>query len=269
MTDQPMSTWKRIAIRAVFGGIGLVIGAAAIIGALIWYSNRPKPTPSWNETALTATFDQLEYTGIALEHQSAYSLAFSYNVKNNTKGTYNLNKTEWQPLAVLTDNKTLSNTFGDEQAGDMRITAPNFIPADGIGRLTVHIDYYFPPDFPAKDRDDFEKVLTPLNAQLKQMEGIALFDDENHYRIDLPSGWAKVPAVNEGTKPIIDPSLKINSGTSDLAPCPSRDPMGVLTDKRCQPPAPKPGTPSCPASDPAGLHTKTSCTPLPGLETTR
>jgi len=269
MADQPMTTWKRIAIRAVFGGIGFATGAAAIIGALAWYADRPKPAPPWNETALTATFDQMEYTGIAPEHQGAYSLAFSYNVKNNTKGTYNLNTAALKPLAVLTDNKALSNTFSDEQAGDMRIAGPNFIPPDGIGRLTVQIDYYFPSDFPAKDRDDFEKVLTPLDSQLKQMEGIALFDDENHYRIDLPSGWANVPGVKEGTKSNIDPSLKTNSGTSDLVPCPSNDPLGVLTDKRCQPPAPRPDAPSCPASDPAGLYTKTPCTPLPGRETTQ
>lgn len=263
MTDQSLTTWKKIAIRAVFGGIGLAIGAAAVIGAIIWYSDRPKPAPPWNETALTATFDQMEYTGIAFEHQGAYSLALSYNVKNNTKSTYDLNTATLKALAVLTDNKALSNTFSDE-AGDMRIVGPDFIPPDGVGRVTVHIDYYFPPDFPAKDRGDFDRVLTPLDGQLKQMGGIAIFDGENHYRIDLPSGWANTPGVKDGTKPDIDPRLKKNAITSGLAPCPSNDPLGVFSDKRCQPAAPKPGASPCPASDPAGLYAKTPCTPLPG-----
>jgi hypothetical protein len=52
----PMKTWKKIAVRAVFGRIGFAVGAAAIVGAAIWYSGRSTPPPSWNATALKANF---------------------------------------------------------------------------------------------------------------------------------------------------------------------------------------------------------------------
>ena len=234
MADEPIKTWKKIAIRAIFGGIGFAIGAAAIIGAVIWYSGRPAPAPQWDANALTATFDTIEYSGRAFNHDDAYSLALSYNVKNNTKTTYNLNSPTLKTMALLTDGKAFSNTFDYEQVGDFRLVGPDVIPPDGVGRLTVHVDFYFPSNFSAKDRDDFGKVITPLDGQLKQMGGFVIFDNNNHYRINLPSGWAENPGVKDGTQPYIDPAL-LKKKTAELPPCPENDPLGLNAKSKCAP----------------------------------
>jgi hypothetical protein len=36
--------------------------SAALIGGLIWYNQRPKPAPNWNEQAVKETFNELTET---------------------------------------------------------------------------------------------------------------------------------------------------------------------------------------------------------------
>ena len=96
-----LSVGKRIAIRAFFGGIGLAIGAAAVIGSIVWYSNRPKPAPPWNSSALTASFAEMSFTTESTKTPYSFTVHFSYNVKNNTSGNYSFVTSELTPMALL------------------------------------------------------------------------------------------------------------------------------------------------------------------------
>jgi hypothetical protein len=263
-----MTTWKILAIRALFGGIGLAIGAAAIIGAVIWYSDRPNPPPSWNSTALKAKFNTMEFTGASSSSPNAYTVAFEYNVQNTTKATYEVNTSALTPMAILTEGKALSRTFSEYQSGDVVIDSPQFIPPGATGRMTVRVSYFYPQGFTTADKDNFEKSVGPLDQRLKELGSIVLFDGLNHYQIDLPSGWADSPGVKDGTKPDLDPSLlKRDKGATDLPPCPPSDPLGIVNDKRCKPPSPQKNAPPCPTNDPAGLRTESPCAPLSGAAT--
>ena len=263
MTDEPVKTWKNIAIRSLFGGVGFAMGAAAVVGVVVWYSDRPTPTPPWDTKSLKATFETMEYIGPS---KDTYTLAFKYNVQNTTNKTYEVNTAALTPMAVLIEGKALSKTFSDDQSGNVTIDAPEFIPPASAGRMTVRVSYSFPQEFSDADKNDFEKVVAPLDKRLKELDSIVLFDGLNHYQIDLPSGWAILPGVKEGTKPEIDPSLlKKKTNATDVPPCPSNDPLGII-GKSCQPQAPKAGAPPCPLSDPVGLYAKSPCTPRPARE---
>ncbi|MGH9757010.1 MAG: hypothetical protein ACRD4M_04685 [Candidatus Acidiferrales bacterium] len=210
MTDQALKTWKKIAIRAFFGGIGFVVGGAVIIGAFVWYSNRPSPPPSWNSKALKANFDAIEATGASSSSPNTYIVAFEYNVRNTTKTTYEVNPSALMPMALLAECKALSNSFGEYQSGEAIIEAPQIIPPGATGRMTVRVSYFYPQNFTTAEKKDLGKWSRSLDEQLKDLAGIVLFDRVNHYQIDLPSGWANLPGVKQGTKPNIDESRKNN-----------------------------------------------------------
>jgi hypothetical protein len=234
MTDQPNPTWKKIAIRAVFGGIGLAIGTAAIIAAGVWYSNRPKATPPWNSKALTAKYDTMEFTMGASDEKASYPVDFYYNVQNNTNQTYQFTPAGLTPLAVLTDGNALSKDFGHYQARAATIDGPPFIPPGATVRIGVRVYYFFPDEFTDADKQNVKKISGSLGHRTDELNGFVIFDEQNHYRIDLPKGW-------EDTKTKTDSA----SATSDAA------------------------LPTCPSSDPLGLLAKSKCAPLPARNTTQ
>jgi hypothetical protein len=234
MTSQPITIWKKIAIRAVFGGIGLGIGAVAIIGAAVWYPNRPKPTPPWNSKALTAKFDTMEFKIGASDETTSYPVDFYYNVQNNTNQTYQFTPAGLTPLAVLTRGNALSKDFGHYQASAATVDGPPFIPPGGTARIGIKVYYLFPDEFTDADKKNEKKLTESLGHRTDELNGFVIFDAQNHYRIDLPRGW-------EDTK------AKPDSASATR--------KGVL--------------PPCPSSDPLGLYAKSKCAPLPGRNTTQ
>jgi hypothetical protein len=63
MTDEPVKIWKEIAIRSLFGGIGFAIGAATVLSVVVWYSDRPIPTPPWGTKSLKARYNTMDFSG--------------------------------------------------------------------------------------------------------------------------------------------------------------------------------------------------------------
>lgn len=225
MTDQPLTTWKKIALRAVFGGIGLAVGAAAIIGVVIWYSNRPKPIPQWNSKALTAKFDSMEFTLGASDETTSYPVDFYYNVRNNTNQTYELTPADLTPLAVLASGNALSKDFGHYQSGAAAVDGPPFIPPGGTARIDIKVSYLFPDEFTNADKQSGKKIVENLGHRTDELNGFVIFDGQNHYRIDLPRGWVD-------TKSKTDTASTANNA---LPPCPANDPLGLYTKSRCTP----------------------------------
>lgn len=223
-----MTTWKKIAIRAFFGGIGLAIGAATIVGAVLWYSNQPKPTPPWDSKALTAKFDTMEFTVGASNETTSYPVEFYYNVQNNTNRTYQIAPADLTPLAVLTEGNALSKDFGHYQSGAATVDGPPFIPPGGTARVDIKVSYLFPDEFTDADKKNGKKIGGNLNVRTDELNGFVIFDEQNHYRIDLPRGW--------------EDTSKTGSAAKDALPsCPSNDPLGLYTKSKCAPlPASRP-----------------------------
>ena len=192
MTDPvAISLWKRIAIRSFFGGVGVAITLGIITGAAIWYQDRPK---QWNASALKATFDTLEIT---TAQPDGYPVDFYYNVKNNTNRNYSIEGVGLTTMAVLTDGNVLSKEFGHYQTSDASIQGPAFIPPGGTVRISVHISYRYPDNFKQADKEDGAKIMKGLDYRLRELSGFVIFDNTNHYRIDLPEGWKGWDSVKE------------------------------------------------------------------------
>jgi hypothetical protein len=198
MTDSPsISGWKKLAIRAFFAGAGFAITLAVSAGAALWYHNRPERPKPWNNTALKATFDTMDISASHWTDTYSYPVGFYYNVQNNTDTNYQFSGTTFTPMAVLSDGNVLSKEFGSRQDGNVTVDGPAFIPPGGTARITIRVSYYYPDGFTKADQADVKKVIASFNNRLKELNGLVLFNEENHYRINLPEGWKQMEGVKE------------------------------------------------------------------------
>jgi hypothetical protein len=195
-----MATWKRVALIAAGFGAGFAICAAIIAGAFYWYSNRPKP---WDNTALKGSFETM---GLSTNpQQDNYSIDFVYSIENTTRRNYEFHPKNITVFANLAEEfstasekkSTLSKDFGDYQKGAPIIDGPSFIPPQNRARFHIRVLYQYPGDFSEADKADINKVIKQVGRRLRFLKGIALFDQSNHYRIDLPKGWEGVEDQTE------------------------------------------------------------------------
>jgi hypothetical protein len=196
----PISGWKKLAIRSFFGGVGIAVALAIILGVFIWYDNRPERPKPWNAGALKAQWDTMEFTTGRSKDVEGYPVDFYYNLRNNTDRNYPFNGSTLTLMAVLTDGNALSKEFGHYQLGDATVDGPAFIPPSGTARIAVHVSYRYPDGFTQADKRDADKIVGNLDRRLRELSGFVVFDEQNHYRIDLPEGWKNDPGVKEGTK---------------------------------------------------------------------
>jgi hypothetical protein len=198
--ELPMTTWKRVVLIAAGFGAGFVVCAAVIAGTFYWYSTRPQP---WNNTALKASFETM---GLSTNPQQAnYSVDFVYTIENTTRRNYEFQPSNVTIFANLAEefssasqkNPSLSKDFGDYQKEDPTIDGPSFIPPQNRARFHIRVSYQYPNDFSEADKADINKVIKQVGKRLKELKGIVLFDQSNHYRIDLPKGWEDVENQTE------------------------------------------------------------------------
>jgi len=166
----------------------------------MWYENRPERPKPWNTSALKAQWDTMEFTTGGSKDVEGYPVVFYYNVRNNTDRNYSLNGSTLAVMAVLTDGNALSKEFGHYQLGDATVDGPAFIPPSGTARIAVHVSYFYPDEFTQADKKNVDKIIANFSYRLKELSGFVVFDEQNHYRIDLPEGWKNNPGVKEGTK---------------------------------------------------------------------
>ncbi|HYN14366.1 MAG TPA: hypothetical protein VES66_01080 [Terriglobales bacterium] len=124
----------------------------------------------------------------------SYEAEFLYVLENNTSSNYTLRPSD---LVVMgkQPGDVLSKEFGHYQASDVSITGPSFIPSRGKAKITVRVSYQYPDDFTTTDKASGEKLTQTFNRRLKEINGLVIFDEAKHYRIDLPEGWSNSPAV--------------------------------------------------------------------------
>jgi hypothetical protein len=200
MSDPPViSGWQKLAIRAFFAGIGFALAIAVITGAALWYHDRPEKPKPWNNSALKARFDTMTFTVGSTKDKYSYPTQFYYNVQNNTDRNYQFNGAALTTMAVLADGNVLSKEFGTYQSGDATVDGPAFIPPGGTARVTVKVSYFYPDEFTESDKNDPDKILPHFNRRLKELSGFVVFDEQNHYRIDLPEGWKQMNGVKDGS----------------------------------------------------------------------
>lgn len=182
-----LNTRKWLCIGAGFGA-GAVLMAALLLGGIAWYSSRPKP---WNSDAIKARYASLELT-TGLDN---LPVMFGYDLENKTATNYTVGDgSGLVVMATLAQGDILSEAFGQSPASSsVSVSGPPFIPPKGVGRITVRVVYDYPSEFTHNDKSNMDKVAKYVGRRLEEISGYALFDKSNDYRIDLPSGWQKIP----------------------------------------------------------------------------
>jgi hypothetical protein len=185
LSDGSASSWKRLAIRSLFGGMGLAVGLAAILGSYWWYASRPKPPKPWNAAAILATYDSVD-TG-----DENKGILFYYVLQNTTDNDFSVGSNDQPKLtAQLAREKSLA-AFDDF----LKIQLPIFLPARGRVRVFIEAPLEYTGKRPQSgatrdERRQFRKKLEDwLNSDHSNLDGFVLFDATNRYQINFPKGW--------------------------------------------------------------------------------
>jgi hypothetical protein len=180
--DGHIASWKRALLFGMSFGTGFALLLALLFGAATWYKSRPKP---WNTGAIKANYASLEFTN----NGETVDVDFGYDLENETQSNYLIDKGNLVVLARLSDTNSLSKSFGHYQASEPTIDAPAFIPAKGKVRIDVRIPYTYAGIAAPKDKDDFQQIGKYVRRRVEELAGLVIFDQENHYQIDMASGW--------------------------------------------------------------------------------
>jgi hypothetical protein len=176
--------WKNLLV------VGVAFGAAfaLVLGAILWFQSRPK---SWNTEAVKASYATLEF----LMDSDSVVVEFGYDLQNNTNRDYRIDNSHLVVLARLPDGDALSRKFGHYQYSDPSV-APTFLPARGKTRIILSVPYEYPFDLTPTERQEIDKVSPSVGRRLKELNGFVIFDQSEHYQIDLPKGWKEPANVN-------------------------------------------------------------------------
>ncbi len=154
----------------------------AVVGLWIWQSSRPKAQEPWNNKAIKATFTDLSMVTDA----DKFYFDFRYSLENTTEKDYTVPADAKLMLRVAKDM-----SFRD--IPEMTWEQGSFIPS----RQKVNIKVRLP--FPLSDfnisqkkLDDLKEMTQFADRRLAEMDGFALFDSADRYRVDFPNGWPDV-----------------------------------------------------------------------------
>jgi hypothetical protein len=174
--------WKRYIVLGITFGISFAIACALIFGVISWYKSRAKP---WNTNAITASYGTLEFSMPA----DGFIVEFGYDFQNNTTRNYDLLPSNIVLMAKLSEGDVLSKDFGHYQKGEATIEGPSFIPPKAKARVTIKVQYYYPSDFTAADKEDVQKVIKIVSRRVNELDGFVVFDNANHFQIVMSKGW--------------------------------------------------------------------------------
>jgi hypothetical protein len=179
-------------IAAVAAGITLALCIAA--ACALWYASRPKPSKPWNATALTVSSAPSFVT-----YGKELHIHLRYEVQNHTDNDYSIDKNQRVRVMGRYPNGSLTTPLEGDYTN---IEFPVFVPAQHTGMMTLEITGVIPVAQVAKQSDEeyHEQLRDVLNKSGGAFDGFTVFDEDNHYQIDLPR-W-------KNTKPEDKPQAK-------------------------------------------------------------
>jgi hypothetical protein len=140
--------------------------------------------------AITATYVGTEiatYVGTELKEidEAHATVFFSYDLENNTDIDYRLANGPGVFIAARRTDGSLS------QEEVLRLSYPTFLPAKQRVRIAIEdaISFAWPRESgPGSD----DKLKNFVRERLETITGFVLFDEADHFQVELPSGWATV-----------------------------------------------------------------------------
>jgi hypothetical protein len=180
-----MKPWKNILIRSAGFGGGFALVFGAIIGLVMWHTNRPKAPKPWDKHAISAEYDYVRPEG------EKDDLRFNYVLQNNTDLDY---RAESDAGIDITGKLKAEKEFSEFAGHYVTTEYPIFIPARSRVRCFLQIPYPYPVKEKSNSSVDERQQYTTevakyVTEQLGNLDGFVLFDSDKRYEIDFPSGW--------------------------------------------------------------------------------
>lgn len=194
MTEEIIKTWKSIALRSAFFGIGFSLILIIVTGGYIWYESRPKPQKPWDNNAIVAFYDYVD-TSKNPENKRD-EVVFYYTVENKTKTDYSIDsENDILLYAKLDKQKSISGGKPDEH---LNIAYPIIIPSNQRFKFPIRLFYVIdsikePLSGATKDeKKTYREILEKLiGEELSNLNGFIIYDKRDRYVIDFPAGWKK------------------------------------------------------------------------------
>jgi hypothetical protein len=159
---------------------GVVFALTVLLGGIYWYSTRPVPEKSWDVSAFTADGPP------DFRQDGDGYITFTYGVKNHTDRDFNEESNYRYKLLVVRPDKSLTNPIPTDK-GTASVETPVFIPAHQSGTIRIKIRASLARKAGLSDDAFQEELRKYLMAIMHGGEYFALFDEERHYRINLPA----------------------------------------------------------------------------------
>lgn len=177
-------------IAAAVAGITLALCIAA--ASVFWYATRPKPQKPWDDKAIVPTANT---AGFGPTDNKDYELVFTYQLKNSTLMDYSVDDSKSLKIVGLAENNVLTQPIPSDA---VVLSTPIFIPSQQTSAVGLRIKLPIPSKMASESDDAYhERLRSYLNDKISFNRGFAVFDEINHYRIDLPTWSRTTPAKNQ------------------------------------------------------------------------
>jgi hypothetical protein len=178
-----MSLGKKALVICASAGAALFLVLLLILGGAAFNSSPLKPSGSWNQNAIKAT-----YVGSQLRQidDTLAGLFLYYDFENNTDRDYRLADA---PGVVIMSRLKSDHSLSQEEL--IRLGYPAFLPANQRVRIAIVISYPFV--WPALGDPALENKLKDFVKQrLAKVEEFVLFDEVDRCQVQLPSVWQEL-----------------------------------------------------------------------------
>lgn len=169
----------------IAGSAGLTLLALGLLAnstSLFTHFNREQQA-NWNQATISAG-----YIGSQLKEidKTRSSLIISYDLENNTDTDYHLAD---GPGVVILSKLKSDGSYSQEQP--IRLAYPVFLPARQHARLAIEITQAF--NWPGEQEAGYlDKMRNFVKERLENVGEFVLFDQNNHWQLELPSGWEQL-----------------------------------------------------------------------------
>jgi hypothetical protein len=172
------NNWKTVLLRAAGFGGGFAIVAVLVLGAIFWWTSRPK---QWSDRSITAKPTQLimQQTGEELRFE------FRYAFTNHTNAEYALPSPDMGALM----RKLPKDGSLDKMDGATWDTTIRIPPQQSIG--VAFMLPYKSSDYntSAAELEPEAKLTQFAGARLKEIDGLVFFDYASKYKVEMPKNW--------------------------------------------------------------------------------
>jgi len=182
---------RKDALWIVGSAAAALLALSLITGTGSLFRRAHSQGPStWNQGTISAGYIGSQLKEIDKTHSA---LIISYDLENNTDSDYRL--TDGPGVVILSRLKS-DGSYSQEQT--IRLGYPVFLPARQHARLAIQITQSF--NWPAEEDSAYlEKMRDFVKQRLENVGEFVLFDETNHWQLELPSGWEQLQDASQAS----------------------------------------------------------------------